>query len=100
MDEESLQKSERRRGSCLDVFLVTSIIFLLVTVTAGAAGGVVVVMRLQSKLQPQSPSFQLDTSNTRSRDTPDLGYKVDTRFRIFVLFSGPVYFHLSVLCTF
>ncbi|KAL6110356.1 uncharacterized protein ACO6RY_19453 [Pungitius sinensis] len=74
MDEESLQQNERRRGSCLDVFLVASILFLLVTVTAGAAGGVIVVMQLQSKLHSESPSYMMDTSKT-ARDPPH-EYKV------------------------
>ncbi|XP_028419787.1 uncharacterized protein LOC114545596 [Perca flavescens] len=51
MDIESLQKSSRRRGSCLDVFLFGSIIFLFVTVAAVAAGGLMVVMELRSELQ-------------------------------------------------
>ncbi|XP_031720732.1 uncharacterized protein LOC116392998 [Anarrhichthys ocellatus] len=61
MDVESHQKSGRR-GCCLDVFLVVSIIFLFVAVTAGAAGGVMVVMELRSKLESLRPSFVLETS--------------------------------------
>ncbi|XP_074553777.1 uncharacterized protein LOC141810276 [Halichoeres trimaculatus] len=50
MDVESLQKSGSRRGRCLDTFLVVSIIFLFVAVTAVAAGGVICVMGLKSQL--------------------------------------------------
>lgn len=69
MDVESHQKSGRR-GCCLDVFLVVSIIFLFVAVTAGAAGGVMVVMELRSKLESQRPSFVLETSKL-SADATD-----------------------------
>ncbi|XP_068448677.1 uncharacterized protein [Clinocottus analis] len=73
MDVESLQKSGRRRGSCLDVFLVVSVIFLLVAVTAGAAVGVMVVMELRSKLE--RPSFLLEGSKL-SGDRLDHTYKM------------------------
>ncbi|XP_068583274.1 uncharacterized protein [Cebidichthys violaceus] len=76
MDVESHQKSgRRRRGSCLDVFLVVSIIFLFVAVTAGAAGGVMVVMELRSKLESQRPSFVLETSKL-SGDATDPTNKI------------------------
>lgn len=55
MDVESLQKSGRRRGSCLDIFLVVSIMFLFVAVAAVAAGGVMVVEELRSKLESPHP---------------------------------------------
>ncbi|KAK9539864.1 hypothetical protein VZT92_002351 [Zoarces viviparus] len=69
MDVESHQRSGRR-GCCLDVFLVVSIIFLFVAVTAGAAGGVMVVMELRSKLESQRPFFESETSKL-SADATD-----------------------------
>ncbi|XP_029293796.1 uncharacterized protein LOC115012353 [Cottoperca gobio] len=75
MDVESFQKSGRRRGSCLNVFLVMSIIFLLVAVTALAAGGVMVVMELRSKLESPRPSFEFKESRL-TEDTPDPAYKM------------------------
>lgn len=76
MDIESLQKSGRRRGSCLDVFLVMSIIFLFVAVTAVAAGGVMVVMELRSKLDSTRPSPEFQTAK-QTGDTPDPAYKME-----------------------
>ncbi|KAI4832073.1 hypothetical protein KUCAC02_015056 [Chaenocephalus aceratus] len=75
MDVESLQKSGRRRGSCLDVFLVGSTIFLLVAVAALAAGGVMVVMELRSELETTRPSSDPRTSRLTG-DTPDSAYKM------------------------
>ncbi|XP_069023619.1 uncharacterized protein [Embiotoca jacksoni] len=49
MDVESLQERGRRRGSCLDIFLVVSIVVLFVAVTALATGEAMVVMELWSK---------------------------------------------------
>nr|XP_020443136.1 uncharacterized protein LOC109952413 [Monopterus albus] len=75
MDVESLQKSGRRRGSCLDVFLVMSIIVLFVAVTAVAAGGVIVVMDLQSKLMDlQSKAIKVDHNHDPL--TSDSAYKM------------------------
>ncbi|XP_054461112.1 uncharacterized protein LOC129096370 [Anoplopoma fimbria] len=74
MDVESLQKSVRRRGSCLDVFLVVSIIFLFVAVTAATAGGLILVMELRSKLESKLPSFVLETSELTG-DAPGHPFK-------------------------
>lgn len=51
-DVESLQESGRRRGSCLDIFLVVSVVSLFVTLAALTAGGLMVVMDLRSQLKP------------------------------------------------
>lgn len=75
MDIESLQKSGRRRGSCLDVFLVMSIIFLFVAVTVVAAGGVMVVMELRSKLESTRPPYEFQSSK-QTGPTPDPAYKM------------------------
>ncbi|XP_053274258.1 uncharacterized protein LOC128436537 [Pleuronectes platessa] len=56
MDVESLQKSGRRRSSCLNVFLVASVIFLFVAVSAVAAGVVLVEMNLGSR-RLEIPNF-------------------------------------------
>lgn len=62
-DVESLQESGRRRGSCLDIFLVVSVVSLFVTLTALTVGGLMVVMELRTELktlrntrEPQPPS--------------------------------------------
>lgn len=52
MDVESLQKSERRRGHCLDTCLVISVILLFVSVAGVAVGVVLAVRDLQSKGAP------------------------------------------------
>lgn len=75
MDVESLQKSDRRRGSCLDVFLVMSVIFLFVAVAAVAVGGFMAVIELRSKLEPARPSFGSEASK-QSGDAPDTAYKM------------------------
>ncbi|XP_071361465.1 uncharacterized protein [Trachinotus anak] len=75
MDAESLQRVGRRRSGCLDVFLVMSIVFLFVAVTAVAAGGVLVVLDLQSKLKPSPPAIDVKTSKY-TQDTPDSVYKM------------------------
>ncbi|XP_044046890.1 uncharacterized protein LOC122873789 [Siniperca chuatsi] len=75
MDVESLQKSGRRRGGCLDIFFFISIMFLFVAVTAMAAGGVIVVMELRSKLESSPPSFEFETSKLTG-DTPYPAYKM------------------------
>ncbi|XP_023276348.1 uncharacterized protein LOC111665536 [Seriola lalandi dorsalis] len=74
MDAESLQKVGRRRGGCLDVFLVMSVIFLFVAVAAVAVGGVMVVRDLQSELSSVraiGPKLSGLTGNT-----PDSNYKM------------------------
>lgn len=75
MDIESLQKSDRRRGSCLDVFLVVSIISLFVSVAAVIAGGVMVVRDLQSKVDSSRKPLEFESSKSRG-DTPSQEYKV------------------------
>ena len=52
VDTESLQKSARHRGRCLDSFLVTSVIFLFAAVAALAVFGVMLVLELQSNQEP------------------------------------------------
>lgn len=104
MDVESLQKTGRRRGSCLDVFLVGSTIFLLVAVAALAAGGVMVVMELRSELETTRPSSDPRTSRLTG-DTPDSAYKVNKRLLLikcksYLLFPSFLEFDLYVLCTF
>lgn len=77
MDAESLHKSDRRRrGSCLDAFLVVSVIFLFVAVTALAAGGVMVVLRLRSELESARPSVDIKMSRLTG-DTPAPAYKME-----------------------
>lgn len=75
MDIESLQNSGRRRGSCLDVFLVGSIICLFVTVAAVAAGGLMVVMELRSELQSKLPRTHGEFE--KSKLSGDPAYKVN-----------------------
>lgn len=67
IDEESLQKTGRRRSSCLDVFLVTSIIILFLAVVAVAAVVGLFLMDHPSR----SKEFRMPTSTT---DAPK--YKV------------------------
>lgn len=57
-DTESLQTRGRRRGSCLDAFLVASIVFLFVAVTAMGVVVATVVMKTPS----QMPSSRGNTS--------------------------------------
>ncbi|KAM8842324.1 uncharacterized protein ACB058_013998 [Synchiropus picturatus] len=54
MDIESPQKSSARQRSCLDRFLMASILLLFLLVSAVAAGGAVVLMKLQAKLDARS----------------------------------------------
>ncbi|XP_040892661.1 uncharacterized protein LOC121180994 [Toxotes jaculatrix] len=75
MDVESLQKTDRRRGSCLDAFFVMSIVFLFVAVTAVAAGGMIAVMDLQSKLK-SSPQNFMSVTGVSSLTGPDPMYKM------------------------
>lgn len=69
-DVESLQKSGRRRGSCLDVFVVMSIIFLFVAV--GAVTVVVATVAMETRRQPA------EFKATQTGDTPNPRYKVKT----------------------
>ncbi|XP_041838178.1 uncharacterized protein LOC121637895 [Melanotaenia boesemani] len=75
VDVESLQKCDRRRGSCLDVFLVSSVIFLFTAVAALAVAGVMVVKELRSQ---QRPSFQMPEFGTASLigGTPSPAFKM------------------------
>ncbi|XP_022611385.1 uncharacterized protein LOC111229361 [Seriola dumerili] len=73
MDAESLQKIGRRRGGCLDVFLVMSVIFLFMAVAAVAVGGVMVVGDLQSKL---SSLRTIEPEMSALTDTPGSNYKM------------------------
>ncbi|KAM7418833.1 hypothetical protein PAMA_016115 [Pampus argenteus] len=75
MDIESLQHSERRRGGCWDVFLVTSITFLFIAVTVVAASGVIFVMDLRSKVDSFRPSLQIGSSKL-TENTPSSEYKM------------------------
>ncbi|XP_051241599.1 uncharacterized protein LOC127355135 [Dicentrarchus labrax] len=75
IDIESLQKSGRRRGGCLDVFLVLSIIFLFVAVAAVAVGGLMVVKELRSKLETARPSINVEALK-QTGDTTDSSYKM------------------------
>lgn len=74
VDPESLR--EPRRGGCLDTFLVVSILFLFLAVTALAAGGVLSVMDLRSKLEtsPQIARYEMLKSTGA---TPSPVYKVN-----------------------
>ncbi|XP_029917729.1 uncharacterized protein LOC115366427 [Myripristis murdjan] len=76
MDVESLQKSERRRGRCLDVFLVTSVLVLFMLVAAVVAGGVMVTMELRSKVAPMRPPIEVGTPAKLTGDTPAPAYKM------------------------
>ncbi|XP_029359525.1 uncharacterized protein LOC115044553 [Echeneis naucrates] len=65
MDPESLQKSGRRRGACLDVCLVMSIIFLFMALTVVTVVGWMVAMGLQSELKLRSANVEAKTSFLR-----------------------------------
>ncbi|XP_020497007.1 uncharacterized protein [Labrus bergylta] len=75
MDAESLQESGRRRGRCLDVFLIVSIVFLFVALTAVAAGGLICLAKLRSSLDSRRPPVHPDTSE-RTGDRPNPTYKM------------------------
>lgn len=75
MDAESLQKSERRRGRCLDVFLVVSVVLLFAIVTALAVGGVICVMELRSKLNVVPLPDQSKPTFVASQLTGGTSYK-------------------------
>lgn len=77
-DVESLQRTGRQRGSCLNVFLLTSISVLFVAVAALAVCGVMVVKELRSDLQKL---YQLSDSGIVQRlagEQPSPGFKVNT----------------------
>ncbi|KAF3687392.1 hypothetical protein EXN66_Car003064 [Channa argus] len=73
MDVESLQKSERRRGNCLDAFLVVSIIFLFVALTGVAVLGMMAVMDLRSNLRHPANGAQMVAL---TGDSPSPAYKM------------------------
>ncbi|XP_023128156.2 uncharacterized protein LOC111569932 [Amphiprion ocellaris] len=65
-DAESLQESGRRRGSCLDIFLVVSVVSLFVTLTALTVGGLMVVMELRSELKTLRNQRELETPSLQT----------------------------------
>ncbi|XP_028257317.1 uncharacterized protein LOC114433146 [Parambassis ranga] len=73
VDVESLRESGRRRGSCLDSFLVTSIVVLFAAVTAVAVGGVMLAMELRSELRSQLEPLRSITVGRTSEFTGDIG---------------------------
>ncbi|KAF7643647.1 hypothetical protein LDENG_00235790 [Lucifuga dentata] len=75
MDAESLQHSDKRRRSCLEVFLVMSIIFLYVAVATVTAAGVIVITELRSKLEHPRPVFE-GTLAKLTGDTSSPAYKM------------------------
>ncbi|XP_074485238.1 uncharacterized protein LOC141764158 [Sebastes fasciatus] len=77
MDAESLQKkSSGRRLSCLDVFLVVSVLFLFVSLSAVAVGGLLAVMELRAKLEPLTHPHVHPKASRMTGDTPDPAYKM------------------------
>ncbi len=78
MDVESLQKSGRRRGSCLDIFVVMSIIFLFMALAAVAVIGTMFAVEVRSKLDTTRQSITVGTETSKlTGDTPDPAYKVN-----------------------
>ncbi|XP_061588060.1 uncharacterized protein LOC133452616 [Cololabis saira] len=75
LDVESLQTSERHRGKCLDIFLLTSVLFLFVAVTSLAVVGGMVVMRLQSNQEPRLHIIP-EGSQRLTGHTPSPAYKM------------------------
>lgn len=69
MDVEALQEGGRRRGSCLDVFLVVSIMFLFAAVAAVAVVLAKVVLERPHQPHEFGLSWQKD-------ETPSTTYKV------------------------
>lgn len=76
MDVESLQKSGRRRGSCLDIFFILSIIFLFVAVAAVAVGGAMFVMEVRTKLESKRPTYAEFETSGQTGPAPEPVYKV------------------------
>ncbi|XP_030001153.1 uncharacterized protein LOC115426733 [Sphaeramia orbicularis] len=70
MDVESLQKSGRRRGHCLDTCLVISVVVLFVSVAAVGAGVVLAVRDLQSKVAPPARYPFAAPLSTEPTDSP------------------------------
>lgn len=57
VDVESLKSNERRRGTCVDVFLGISVLILFLAVTALGVGGMLMVKELRSEHQVPPPMF-------------------------------------------
>lgn len=77
-DVESVQKTDWGRGSCMNVFLFTSIFVLFVSVAALAVCGVMVVRELQSDLKK---TYQVSDSGIIERlegEQPSPAFKVNT----------------------
>lgn len=74
VDVESLQKSGRRRWSCMDVFVIVSIIFLFAAIAVIAFVIVNIVMK---------PSDLKEV--TVAGDPPSLSYKVEKGSSFFFL---------------
>lgn len=70
VDVESLRKSGRRRGHCLDTCLVISVMVLFVSVGAVAAGVVLAVRDLQSKVAPPAYLRYEAPGPTEPTDSP------------------------------
>ncbi|CAJ1053189.1 uncharacterized protein LOC117815251 [Xyrichtys novacula] len=95
MDTESLQSSDRRRGRCLDIFLVVSNIFLFVALIAVAAGGVMCVIELRSKIETSRPPVLGNPSKSKG-DPLYQTYKMNNfaylETRSDSLRTGPMFF--------
>lgn len=89
IDEESLQKTGRRCRSCLDVFLVTSIVFLFLAVAAVAA--VVGMIVMESQRRP--PEFLKQESTT---DAPNFKVRIGSHLEKINKYIH-TYFHSHVL---
>ncbi|KAM4594211.1 uncharacterized protein V3H82_027163 [Fundulus diaphanus] len=77
VDVESLRSSAPRRGSCVDVFLGLSIVFLFVAVTGLAVGGMLVTKELRAELRSVSqpiPASPVQLSGIG--DSPSSAYKM------------------------
>lgn len=77
VDVESLQKSGRRRWSCMDVFVIVSIIFLFAAIAVIAFVIVNIVMK---------PSDLKEV--TVAGDPPSLSYKVEKGSSFFFFFKN------------
>ncbi|XP_013883834.1 uncharacterized protein LOC106532342 [Austrofundulus limnaeus] len=75
-DVESLQKTDRRRGSCMNIFLITSIFFLFVSVAALAVCGVMTVRKLQSDLLKPYQVSDSGIVESLSGEQPLPGFKM------------------------
>lgn len=91
IDEESLQTTGHRRRSCLDVFLVTSIIFLFLAVAAVAA---VVGMNMIQETQGRTLE-----GHVRERTTGEACFKVRTGSHLGEKKTKQTYFQSHFLST-